>query len=73
MRRAGQEPRRSAVPGATGAGSRDGAAAQWEVQVARGPVNWAADGGGEAADRRRTAKALAKACGWPGDHGRCVG
>ena len=57
MRRAGQEPGRAA-PRAAGAGSGDGAAAERAVQAARGPVNGAADGGREAANRQGPAKAL---------------
>jgi hypothetical protein len=43
MRRPGQEPRRTAMPGAACAGPRDGAAAEWEVQAAWRPVNGAAE------------------------------
>jgi hypothetical protein len=73
LRRAGEKPGRTAVPGAAGARPRNGSAADWEVQAARGPVNGAADGGGAAADSRGPAKALAKTCGWAGAHGRLLG
>ena len=59
MRYPRQEPGRAAVPGAAGAQSGDGAAAQWEVQVARGPVNRAAECRREAANRRCAKEALA--------------
>jgi len=69
MRRPGQEPRRAAVPSAAGARSGDGAAAEWEVQAARGQVTGAAECRGAAADSRGAAQALAETCRRAGDHG----
>ena len=49
------------------------AAAEWQVQVAWGPINWAAHRGGAAADRRGSAETLAETCRRAGDHGRRLG